>query len=129
MSTTSDISMSGAERRQTQRVTISFRIEVCGREPKGSVFQDETTTIDVNENGCKFDLVHEITRGDLITIRNITDDEGQPEGGKRVLFQVVWVETRQTRWTVGAKKLQDKDLWPLKFPRRSWPEYPAKALS
>lgn len=119
MSNTGDIAQSGAERRRTERMLIPFRIEVCGREPKGATFQDETTTIDVNEHGCKFDLSHPINRGDLVTIRHLTADQNSADENSRMLFQIVWAEACETGWTVGAMKLQEKSAWPITFPAKS----------
>jgi len=109
-------SEAGAERRRTERMAISYRIEVCGCEPKGTTFLDETTTIDVNEDGCKFDLAHPINRGDLLTIRHIPQGEAATVASERVPFQVVWAEVCENGWTVGAMKLQDKSIWPVQFP-------------
>jgi len=119
MTKTSGSTEAGAERRRTERMAISYRIEVCGCEPKGTAFLDETTTIDVNEHGCKFDLAHPINRGDLVTIRHIPQEVTATAQSERVPFQVVWAEVCENGWTVGAMKLQDKSIWPMKFPAHS----------
>jgi hypothetical protein len=116
MTQSSENTKTGAERRRTERIAVSYRIEVCGCEPKGATFLDETTTIDVNEDGCKFDLAHPINRGDLLTIRHIPQEATATGQSERVPFQVVWAEVCENGWTVGAMKLQDKSIWPVKFP-------------
>jgi hypothetical protein len=115
MTQTNSNTESGADRRRTERKEISYRIEVCGCEPKGTTFLDETTTIDVNEHGCKFDLAHPINRGDLLTIRHIPQEETATIQTERVPFQVVWAEVCENGWTVGAMKLLDKSIWPMNF--------------
>jgi hypothetical protein len=122
MSESNDKPQTSLERRRTQRVSIAFRIEVCGREPEGVVFQDETKTIDVNENGCKFDLTHQLNSGDLLSIRYLT--RGQTPTGP-ILFQIVWVKVREDGRTVGAMRLQDKIVWPMKFPAKPSPQHSA----
>jgi PilZ domain len=124
MSETNNKTQAGAERRRTQRMSIPFHIEVCGRESEDTVFQDETTTINVNEHGCKFDLTHQLDRGDVVTIRQVTRGQIPPEENDPILFEVVWAEVRETGWAVGATKLQDKNVWAMTFPAKSSSERP-----
>ena len=129
MSNAIDTTPAGAERRRTPRMSIPFRIEVCGRESKGSLFRDETTTMDVNEHGCKFDLAHQVDRGDLVTIRRVTQNPSPTDETGPMLFQIVWTELHETGCIVGAMKLQDQSAWPMTFPAKSSSQLPVASPS
>jgi hypothetical protein len=105
---------SGKERRRTRRVRLSFQIEVSGRDRAGHLFHEAAVTTDVNEDGCRFDLVRQLQRGDVVGIR-VLGREGKP--GKLALFEVVWAKPSERGWTVGAVRLQPVNVWNVHFPR------------
>jgi hypothetical protein len=104
------------ERRRTKRLRLSFQIEVSGRDRAGHLFHDAAVTIDVNDDGCQFDLVRQLQRGDVVGIR-VVGRGGKM--GKLALFEVVWAEASERGWTIGAMKLQAVNIWNMHFPRTS----------
>ena len=105
----------GAERRRTKRVALSFQIEVSGRDRAGHVFRDRAVTTDVNEDGCRFDLLRQLQPKDVVAIRVVGQ---QGSLGKLALFEVVWAEPSERGWTMGAAKLQPQHVWPMNFPSK-----------
>lgn len=105
-----------AERRRTKRISLTFQIEVSGCDPRGITFHERTVTVDVNEHGCKFSILRQLDREELISIRCIGQNDSASTQSKPVLFKVVWIEPGELGWIVGALKLQAETVWPLKFP-------------
>jgi hypothetical protein len=106
----------GAERRRTKRVPLSFQIEVSGRDRTGAAFCERAMTSDVNQNGCKFDLLWELKPGDLVSISVSPKGPRLTPAEQPTIFQVVWVEPSELGWTVGATSLQNKNIWHMVFP-------------
>ena len=94
------------ERRCTRRLSLSFAIAVSGYDPNGNLFLEHTTTIDVSERGCRFDMQHELRPGAMVTIRRIGEPLA-PHNGKRQLFGIVWAESLSRGWSVGAMQLEE----------------------
>ena len=106
----------GADRRRTKRIPISFQIEVSGRDQTGALFCERAMTSDVNHNGCKFDLLREPRQGDLVSISVIPKDPSFANTEPPAIFQVVWAEPTELGWTIGATTLQKKNIWHMSFP-------------
>ena len=104
----------GAERRATKRVPLVLKIEVSGQDRKlGRVFRETTTTIDISETGCRFQLNRELHRGDEVAIlcEDNTGSEGQSKC-QPALFHVVWAEPAEVGSLIGAMQLRAGNVWP-----------------
>lgn len=104
------------ERRQCKRLPLSYPIEVSGFDHSGKLFRDQVVTLDVSDQGCKFELPRELRRGDFVRIRLAGQNADRHDNGKPLLFEVVWVEPGKRCWTVGAAKLQPENIWHISFP-------------
>ncbi len=104
----------GADRRATKRVPLVLKIEVSGQDRKlGRIFRETTTTIDISETGCRFQLNRELHRGDEVAI--LCEDNTASAGLKRqpVLFHVVWAEPAEDHGSlIGAMQLRAENVWP-----------------
>jgi hypothetical protein len=110
--------LSGAERRRSKRISLVFQIEVSGREPGGAEFRDLTTTEDITEHGCRFVLQRELHDGDVVAIRLVQRSAGPSQESETQRFAIVWVEASMHGWSLGAKKLQEEQFWPVSFPAK-----------
>jgi hypothetical protein len=106
------------DRRQGKRVPISFPIEISGFDDAGRLFRECTVTTDVSEQGCRFDLLRELKRGDVIAIQLISRNGDRPEKSRPLLFEIAWVDASLRGWTMGASKLQPENIWHLAFPQK-----------
>jgi hypothetical protein len=105
----------GADRRATKRVPLVLKIEVSGQDRKlGRIFRETTTTIDISETGCRFQLNRELHRGDEVAIlcEDNTGGEGQSKC-QPALFHVVWAEPAEDHGSlIGAMQLRAGNVWP-----------------
>lgn len=105
-----------SERRGNRRVVLAFQIEVSGKDRGGIAFQDETTTIDISEDGCRFPSERKLHVGDHLSLGLVNTEFARSTGQKTQLFEVVWVESGRSGWTIGVKKLESQNIWPMTFP-------------
>ena len=108
----------GAERRRTKRIPLSFHIEVSGRDRGGTLFRDRAITSDVNENGCKFEFLWELTPGSSVGISVIPKGQLAPDIAQPTIFQVVWVVPSNLGWSIGATTLRPNNIWHMSFPTK-----------
>jgi hypothetical protein len=109
------------ERRRHKRLPITFPIEVSGVDPQGNIFREITVTTNVSEHGCSFELLRELSRGDVIAIQLCGRGNNRPPNAKPLLFEVMWVESSHRGWSVGASKMQGENIWHVAFPRKDSP--------
>ena len=105
-----------SERRRSRRVALAFQIEVSGRDRTGGLFNDQTTTIDVSEEGCQFPSQRKLCIGDHLSLSLVNTEFARLTGNKIQSFEVVWVEPGRPGWTIGVRKLGGETIWPLTFP-------------
>lgn len=110
--------LQGSERRRSKRVQLAFQIEVSGTEMSGEKFQDLTTTQDINEHGCRFTLQRELSQGDVVTIRVINRTADAPQENAAQVFEIVWVDASVHGWSMGARRLEKDQFWPVSFPAK-----------
>jgi len=104
-------------RRRSRRIALSFKIEVSGTGPTGTTaFHDQTVTTDVSEGGCQFLFHRKLSLGEHLSLGLVNTDFAHITGNKTQPFEVVWTKPSHMGWAVGVKKLQDENIWPLKFP-------------
>jgi hypothetical protein len=106
----------GSERRRSKRVAIAFPIEVSGMGMTGTVFHDQTVTIDVSEDGCRFLFQRKLCIGEHLSLGLVDTDFAQLTGNKTQPFEVVWVEPSNAGWVIGVRKLLGGTIWPITFP-------------
>jgi PilZ domain len=107
---------SSADRRRCKRLTLRYQIEVSGFDRSGQLFRDRAVTLDVSEQGCKFNLLREMECGDVVAIRLVGRDGARCDAGKPLLFEIVWIEPSECGWSIGAAKLQAENIWHIAFP-------------
>jgi hypothetical protein len=76
-------SVTGANRRRSQRVMLSVPIVVAGLDAGGSAFREEARTLIVNAHGALINLTQRVALGQTLVLKNQTTEEEQ---GCRVVF-------------------------------------------
>jgi hypothetical protein len=104
------------DRRRETRISMAFKIEVCGFDSAGRFYTEKTETSDISEWGCRFTLPFAVNKTSIVAIR-ILDRQGHPDPrSKPILFQVMWTGSHRAHWKIGAAKLQPDPAWCLSFP-------------
>ncbi len=109
-------SAKAAERRREPREARSVPVEVSGYDVRGRFFTEQTTTLDVSESGCRFQLNAELEKNSAVSVRVIRRSHGFALPDPPVLFRVAWIKQTHPGWMVAGAKLQPVHLWTVGFP-------------
>lgn len=99
-----------AERRRSARLSIHVTVVVCGQSPKNQRFEEETSTLCINDHGALVALAAEVTLGQRLLLMNPqTWNEragrvtrlGALDGG-RTQVGIEFAEPASGFWPVGA---------------------------
>jgi hypothetical protein len=104
---------SGSERRRTQRVQIAMPVIVRCKD--GKTFEEKTTTVSVNANGCLIKLQAPVVRTQKIYLVNPNTSEELPS-------TVMFVGKKDgTKFEVGVEFAEASPLfWRISFPPEDW---------
>jgi hypothetical protein len=104
-----------ANQRRSHRVMLSVGIVVAGDRPNGHRFSEETCTSVVNAHGALILLAEEVTRGQLVTIRNV-------KSGEELQGEVVEIaESHAGKSEVAVEFLEPSTrFWRIAFPPENW---------
>ena len=101
--------------RRSHRVMLSIGIVITGDLPNGHRFSEETCTSVVNAHGALILLAEEVTRGQLVTIRNV-------KSGEELQGEVVEIaESHAGKSEVAVEFLEPSPrFWRIAFPPEDW---------
>jgi len=101
--------------RRSHRVMLSIGIVITGDRPNGHRFSEETFTSVVNAHGALILLAEEVTRGQLVTIRNV-------KSGEELQGEVVEIgEPHAGRSEAAVEFLEPSPrFWRIAFPPEDW---------
>lgn len=104
------------DRRSGKRLRLNYSIEITGFDQSGRLFTERTRTADISEFGCRFDLLTLVERGSVLAIKLLPPGNTTLPEGKPLLFEIMWIVSREDGWTLGARKLQGDKMWKVSFP-------------
>lgn len=104
------------DRRKERRIPLAFPIEVSGFDANGKFFTERSVTMDISENGCKFQLKSRIERSSVVALKVLHRDDSGSLPERPLLFRVARVIRENDGWTLGAVKLQPESIWCVAFP-------------
>ncbi len=110
------VSEISVDRRSGRRLRLKFSIEVTGLDRAGRLFIERTTTQDISEVGCRFDLYTPVECGNVVAIKLLPPRKVTLPEQKPLLFEIVWAVSRTRGWTVGTRKLESDNIWKVIFP-------------
>ncbi len=114
------------DRRKGKRVPLAFPIEVSGFDSTGRLFAEYTTTSNISESGCRFQVQTQLERGDIVAIKLLSRRNDLAPASKPLLFQIAWVTQEAEGWTAGALQLESENLWHMAFPSSNLPKPSSK---
>jgi len=115
----------GAENRRSTRVIHAVPVTIRGNDALGQKFEEFTSTVTVNCNGCKYESKHYVPKGSTLTIEIGARERG---GGSRLFpARVVWVQRPRTYRDVFHIALEFEvpgNVWDIKSPPKDWFPHP-----
>jgi hypothetical protein len=115
----------GAENRRSTRVIHAVPVTIRGVDALGQKFEEFTSTVTVNCNGCKYESKHYVPKGSTITIEIGARQRGA--GTRLFPARVVWVQRPRTYREVFHIALEFEvagNVWNIKSPPKDWFPHP-----
>jgi hypothetical protein len=115
----------GAENRRSTRVIHAVPVTIRGVDALGQKFEEFTSTVTVNCNGCKYESKHYVPKGSTLTIEIGPHRRGA--GSRLFPARVVWVQRPRTYREVFHIALEFEvpgNVWDIKSPPKDWFPHP-----
>lgn len=114
-----------AENRRTTRIIHAVPVTIRGTDALGQVFEELTSTVTVNCNGCKYESRHYVPKGSRISV----EIGGREPGVRSRKFpaRVVWVQRPRTYREIFHIALEFEvpgNSWGIKSPPSDWFPHP-----
>jgi len=100
-----------ARERHEARYQTAIAIEISGISKQRHVFHEMTSTKDISEWGCCFELSVGLRPNDMFLLRVMGGGPPEEADKRRSLFQVLRAEKTGRGWLIAAWKLEDRNLW------------------
>jgi curved DNA-binding protein CbpA len=111
----------GGTKRRSTRIRKAVPLKVNGRDTAGQPFQEETATLELGFQGCRYFSNHRVRENTWLTL----EIPGQSQGGKplRLRARVAW--TRSARWLpgvfqIGVELESPGNVWGVAAPPENW---------
>ncbi len=115
----------GAENRRSTRVIHAVPITVRSTDALGQAFEEFTSTVTVNCNGCKYESKHYVPKGSNLTVEIGARQRGS--GSKIFPGRVVWVQRPRTYreiFHIAVEFEVPGNVWDIKSPPDDWFPHP-----
>ncbi len=113
------------ENRRSTRLIHAVPITIRGMDALGQVFDEHTSTVTVNCNGCKYESKHYVPKGSKLTIEIGGRGRGLPS--RKFAARVVWVQRPRTYREIFHIALEFEvpgNVWEIKSPPPDWFPHP-----
>jgi hypothetical protein len=99
------------ERRSYKRFLLHSPVEITGVDESGLQFAERSQLEDVGDRGCCFSIRGAVHQGSVLGVMPLgPEGENLPDEFPR-LFVIIWVKRKGNRLTVGARCLQEDELF------------------
>jgi hypothetical protein len=115
----------GAEKRRSARIVHAVPITIRGMDALGQAFEEYTSTVTVNCNGCKYESKHYVPKDSRLTIEVRGSERGLPSS--RFPARVIWVQRPRTYREIFHVALEFEvfgNIWDIKSPPKDWFPHP-----
>jgi hypothetical protein len=114
-----------AENRRSARIIHAVPITIRGLDALGQPFDEFTSTVTVNCNGCKYESKHYVPKGSRLTVEIGARDRGLHS--RKYAARVVWVQRPRTYREIFHIALEFEvpgNVWDIKSPPKDWFPHP-----
>jgi hypothetical protein len=115
----------GAENRRSTRVIHAVPVTIRAQDALGQSFEEFTSTVTVNCNGCKYESKHYVPKGSGLTLEIGPRQRGS---GSRIFpARVVWVQRPRTYREIFHIAVEFEvagNVWDIKPPPKDWFAHP-----
>jgi hypothetical protein len=119
-----------AQNRRSTRIVQAVPLTVTGVDALGRPFQERTSTLIINCQGCRYQSKHYVLKNMWLTFEVPHPETGRPP--RSVRARVTWVQRPRTireLFQVGAELEVVGNLWGVAFPPADWTQFPDAPLA
>ena len=114
-----------AKNRRSTRIVQAVPLTVTGVDALGRPFQERTSTLIINCQGCRYQSKHYVLKNMWLTFEVPHPETGQPP--RSVRARVTWVQRPRTvreLFQIGAELELAGNVWGVAFPPSDWVPFP-----
>jgi len=114
-----------AQNRRSTRIVQAVPLTVTGVDALGRPFQERTSTLIINCQGCRYQSKHYVLKNMWVTFEVPHPETGLPP--RSVRARVTWVQRPRTireLFQVGAELEVIGNIWGVAFPPADWTPFP-----
>jgi PilZ domain len=91
------------ERRRDPRIVVNAPVEITTSNHKDCQITEKTFIEDVSDMGCRFKMRGPVRKGDMISVRLLSQDGKEFLDETAKMFEVMWVARGENIVVVGAR--------------------------
>ena len=113
------------KKRRTKRIIQAVPLTVTGVDALGRPFQERTSTVTINCQGCRYQSKHYVLKNMWVTLEIPHNEPGQPT--RTVRGRVTWIQRPRTvreLFQVAVELEVTGNVWGIAFPPGDWFPFP-----
>ena len=113
------------KKRRTKRIIQAVPLTVTGVDALGRPFQERTSTVTINCQGCRYQSKHYVLKNMWVTLEIPHKEPGQPT--RSVRGRVTWIQRPRTvreLFQVAVELEVSGNVWGIAFPPADWFPFP-----
>jgi hypothetical protein len=113
------------KKRRTKRIIQAVPLTVTGVDALGRPFQERTSTVTINCQGCRYQSKHYILKNTWVTLEVPHNEPGHPT--RTVRGRVTWIQRPRTvreLFQVAVELEVSGNVWGIAFPPGDWFPFP-----
>ena len=113
------------KKRRTKRIIQAVPLTVTGVDALGRPFQERTSTVTINCQGCRYQSKHYVLKNMWVTLEIPRNEPGHPT--RTVRGRVTWIQRPRTvreLFQVAVELEVSGNVWGIAFPPADWFPFP-----
>jgi hypothetical protein len=113
------------QKRRTTRIVQAVPLTVIGVDALGRPFQERTSTLTINCQGCRYQSKHYVLKNMWVTLEVPHNEPGQE--ARTVRARVTWIQRPRTvreLFQIGVELEVSGNVWGIAFPPADWFPFP-----
>ena len=113
------------KKRRTKRIIQAVPLTVTGVDALGRPFQERTSTVTINCQGCRYQSKHYVLKNMWVTLEIPHNEPGHPT--RAVRGRVTWIQRPRTvreLFQVAVELEVSGNVWGIAFPPSDWFPFP-----
>src|SRR5216683_2406203 len=118
------------KKRRTKRIIQAVPLTVTGVDALGRPFQERTSTVTINCQGCRYQSKHYVLKNMWVTLEVPHNEPGH--AARSVRGRVTWIQRPRTvreLFQIGVELEVSGNVWGIAFPPSDWIPFPESGVA